>query len=104
MKQGCWVVTIASHLPEPPPSCSSQVKTKQMISGYYGDEEATKRAFDEEGYFCTGDIGEKLPSGKLRVIGRVKNATKLANGEFVQVSRRCAAQPLAHLPRSVHHA
>lgn len=74
----------------------------QMISGYYGDEEATKRAFDEEGYFCTGDIGEQLPSGKLRVIGRVKNATKLANGEFVQVSsggrvRAGVAVPQAHV-------
>ena len=68
-----------------PPQGEILVKTRQMISGYYGDDEATRKAFDAEGYFRTGDIGEEVAKGHVRVIGRVKNATKLANGEFVQV-------------------
>jgi 4-coumarate--CoA ligase len=28
-----------------------------MINGYFGNDEANRRGFDEEGYFHTGDIG-----------------------------------------------
>ena len=63
------------------------VKTQHMISGYLGDEETTQRNFDGEGYFRTGDLGERLPDGRVRVIGRRKNVVKLAQGEFVAPER-----------------
>ncbi|HBP22524.1 MAG TPA: hypothetical protein DEA08_32685, partial [Planctomycetes bacterium] len=70
-----------------PPRGEILVKTRHMISGYLGDEETTQRNFDEEGYFRTGDLGERLPDGRVRVIGRRKNVVKLAQGEFVAPER-----------------
>lgn len=44
----------------------------------------SRKNYDEEGYFCTGDIVEyDSVSGKLNIIDRRKNIVKLAQGEFV---------------------
>lgn len=62
-----------------------------MFAGYFGDEERTREAFTEDGYFRTGDIVEvkKTEGGEdeIVVIARRKETYKLANGEFVQPSR-----------------
>ncbi|MCA8922921.1 MAG: thioester reductase domain-containing protein [Planctomycetes bacterium] len=63
------------------------VRTPHMISGYLGDEAATRATFDEDGYFHTGDLGERTPDGRVRVIGRRKSVVKLAQGEFVAPER-----------------
>ena len=59
------------------------VKTPTMVEGYFRNDEATEKAFDEEGYFITGDLAELLPDGRIRLIGRRKFVKKLLNGEFV---------------------
>lgn len=70
-----------------PPRGEILVRTPHMVSGYLGDEAATRATFDEEGYFHTGDLGERQPDGRVRVIGRRKSVVKLAQGEFVAPER-----------------
>lgn len=58
-------------------------KGPNVTSGYYKDPELTKQAFDEEGWFHTGDIGH-LDNGKfLMVTDRKKEIFKLSNGKFI---------------------
>jgi fatty acid CoA ligase FadD9 len=63
------------------------VRTPFMIDGYFGDPEATAAARDAEGYFGTGDLGERTADGGVRVVGRIKNVIKLSQGEFVAIDR-----------------
>lgn len=63
------------------------VRTPHTISGYLGDPEATARAIGADGFFATGDLGERDPDGSVRVIGRVHNTVKLAQGEFLSIER-----------------
>ena len=58
------------------------VKGPNVMLGYFKDEEATKEAFDEEGYFRTGDYG-KFVNGALAITGRKKNLIILSNGKNV---------------------
>ncbi|KAA6357286.1 MAG: long-chain acyl-CoA synthetase, partial [Streblomastix strix] len=62
------------------------------------DEESTKTALDEDGFFHTGDIGTWLPGNflsddgvtiadSLRIIDRRKNIFKLSQGEFICAER-----------------
>lgn len=44
--------------------------------GYYKDEIATREAFDDEGYFITGDLGYFDETGRLYIVGRKKEIFK----------------------------
>ncbi|KAK5579287.1 hypothetical protein RB653_008968 [Dictyostelium firmibasis] len=47
------------------------VKGPQVFKEYFEKKEATKEAFDEDGWFKTGDIVEKdLSTGRLKILGR----------------------------------
>ncbi len=59
------------------------VKGPNVMLGYYKDEEATKEAIDEEGYFKTGDYGRLTKEGILYITGRKKNLIILSNGKNV---------------------
>uniref|UniRef100_A0A0M3HUW1 long-chain-fatty-acid--CoA ligase n=1 Tax=Ascaris lumbricoides TaxID=6252 RepID=A0A0M3HUW1_ASCLU len=54
-----------------------------LMNGYFNDPDLTSKAVDEQGWLHTGDIGEWLPNGSLRIIGRRNNVFKLAQGDFV---------------------
>lgn len=58
-------------------------KGPNVTPGYYKDPELTKQAFDEDGWFHTGDIGH-IEDGKfLMVTDRKKEMFKLSNGKFI---------------------
>ena len=48
-------------------------KAPTMMLGYYGDEELTAEAIDDEGWLHTGDLGYMNNSGILHVSGRKKD-------------------------------
>lgn len=53
-----------------------------VMLGYYKNEEATKAAIDEDGWYHTGDLGV-LKEGNLFIKGRSKNMLLGANGQNV---------------------
>lgn len=59
------------------------VKGPNVMLGYYKDPEATAAAFDEEGFFKTGDYGKLDDEGWLYITGRLKNMIVLSNGKNV---------------------
>lgn len=54
-----------------------------IFDGYWNNEEATKECFDDDGYFHTGDLGEILDSGHLKITGRKKELLVTAGGKNV---------------------
>ena len=59
------------------------VKGTGVMLGYYKDPEATEAAFDEDGYFRTGDCGRIGSDGRIFITGRLKNLIILSNGKNV---------------------
>ena len=54
-----------------------------IMLGYFKDEEATKDAITEDGYFKTGDYGKLGKKGEIYITGRKKNLIILSNGKNV---------------------
>ncbi|XP_058820875.1 uncharacterized protein LOC131683068 [Topomyia yanbarensis] len=56
-----------------------RVKYKHKFLGYLNNAESTRDAFDEEGFFKTGDVGYFDQYGFLYVIDRIKDIIKYKN-------------------------
>uniref|UniRef100_A0A8C9TR51 Arachidonate--CoA ligase n=1 Tax=Scleropages formosus TaxID=113540 RepID=A0A8C9TR51_SCLFO len=54
-----------------------------VFRGYLRDEARTAEALDSEGWLHTGDVGQWLPNGTLRIIDRKKHIFKLSQGEYI---------------------
>jgi long-chain acyl-CoA synthetase len=54
-----------------------------VMKGYAGDEAATKRTIDEEGWLHTGDLGKLDKRSQLVIVGRQKEVIVATNGENV---------------------
>jgi long-chain acyl-CoA synthetase len=83
-----------------PPESEGEIRFRgpNVMQGYYKLEEETKNAFDERGYFRTGDIGKFDRDGHLFITGRLKEMM-IVGGE--NVFPREIEEVLNHHP-SVH--
>jgi long-subunit acyl-CoA synthetase (AMP-forming) len=59
------------------------IKSPGQFAGYYKQPELTAASFTEDGFFRTGDLGERRPNGLLRITGRAKELFKTAKGKYV---------------------
>jgi long-chain acyl-CoA synthetase len=58
-----------------------------ISTGYYMMHEKTKEEFMDDGWFLTGDIGQFMSDGSLRIVDRKKNLVKLKGGEYVALEK-----------------
>ena len=58
-------------------------KTPSCMIGYYKNEQATKDAFTEDGWFRTGDLGYITEDGWIYIKGRLKNMIVGPSGENI---------------------
>jgi len=72
---------------QPNPRGEILLRGVQCFTTYYKDEKNTKETVDDEGWIHTGDVGEIDHCGRLKIIDRVKNIMKLAQGEYVALEK-----------------
>ena len=59
------------------------IKSPGNMMGYYKEPEMTAECYTEDGYFRTGDRGERDEQGRLKITGRVKELFKTSKGKYV---------------------
>ena len=64
-----------------------EVKGPQVTQGYDNSEAENEKAFTEDGFFRTGDLGRLTVDDELIITGRAKDIIVLASGENIDPSR-----------------
>ena len=59
------------------------IKSPGQMIGYFKSPDLTAEAMTEDGFFRTGDKGERRPDGLLKLTGRLKELFKTAKGKYV---------------------
>ena len=59
------------------------IKSPGQMQGYYKRPDLDAESFTADGFFRTGDMGERRADGLLKLTGRVKELFKTANGKYV---------------------
>ena len=72
-------------LSKDPANIPGEIVTRgtNVMLGYYKNEEATKQALDEDGWYHTGDLGTMSASGHIFIRGRIKNMLLGSNGQNI---------------------
>ena len=58
-------------------------KGGNITSGYLNRKDATDAAFDDEGWFHTGDLGSMDSEGFVKITGRKKELMKTSGGKYI---------------------
>lgn len=74
-----------------PPQGEIWIRGDSVMEGYFKNDEETREALADEGWFKTGDIGEFDKNGHLRIIDRKKNLVKTLNGEYIALEKVCTS-------------
>jgi long-subunit acyl-CoA synthetase (AMP-forming) len=59
------------------------IKSPADMVGYYKQPELTAECYTADGFFKTGDRGERDEEGRLKITGRVKELFKTSKGKYV---------------------
>ncbi len=59
------------------------VKGPNIMRRYHNNDSKTKEAFNQDGWFKTGDLAYITQDGFIKIIGRKKELFKTANGKYV---------------------
>jgi long-subunit acyl-CoA synthetase (AMP-forming) len=76
------------------------IKSPGQCSGYYKQPELSAESFTADGFFHTGDLGERRADGLLKISGRKKELFKTAKGKYVApapIENRLNAHPMVEL-------
>ncbi len=101
------VGTTLKLIPDDDMRCEVRVKGPNVMSGYFENPGKTKEAFDDEGFFITGDamafVDPDDPNKGLRFDGRISEDFKLLTGTWVRAAqlRLNALESLAPLAADV---
>ena len=76
------------------------IKSPGQLSGYYKRPDLDSESFTDDGFFHTGDLGERRADGLLKITGRLKELFKTAKGQYVSpapIENRLNAHPMVEL-------
>ena len=76
------------------------IKSPGRLTGYYKRPDLDAESFTPDGFFRTGDMGERRADGLLKVTGRVKELFKTAKGKYVApapIENRINEHPMVEL-------
>ncbi|MFS4581486.1 feruloyl-CoA synthase [Phaeobacter sp. C3_T13_0] len=78
-------------IPDEDMRCEMRIKGPNLMPGYFEDPEKTKAAFDDEGYFITGDAMQFIDKDDLdkgmKFDGRISEDFKLLTGTWVRAAQ-----------------
>jgi long-chain acyl-CoA synthetase len=63
------------------------VRGANITAGYYMLADKCKEEYRGDGWLYTGDIGQFMEDGSLRIVDRKKNLVKLKGGEYVALEK-----------------